>query len=89
MSMSFQTKEIIMAETYQFAVETGDIVEIPGGTLGIVTRWDIVVGGNCKRVWVYPFTNWLHRAYLILTGCTWFFDSRINRLKPIHRASRR
>lgn len=28
MSTSFQTKEIIMAETYQFAVETGDIVEM-------------------------------------------------------------
>ena len=78
-----------MPETYQFAVEIGDIVEIPGGTVGIVTGWDIVMGGNCKRVFVFPFTNWFHRAYLAFFGRTSFADEQINRLKPIHRASRR
>lgn len=75
-----------MQESYQMIARTGDIVLMPNGTVGIVNHWDIVAGGHCKEVRVYPFTNWLHRLYLTLTTKIWFYDEQINSLKPLFLA---
>ena len=64
----------------------GDIVLMPNSTIGIVNHWDIVCGGNVKEVRIYPFTHWLHRLFLTLTGKIWFYDKQINNLRVIHKA---
>lgn len=74
-----------MQESYHITVDTGDIVLMPNGTVGVVTYWDITMGEICKEVRVYPFTNCLHRLFLTLTHRTWFYDRDINKLKPIHK----
>lgn len=74
-----------MQESYQMTADVGDIVLMPNDTVGVVTHRDIIMGGNCKEVQVYPFTNWLHRLFLTLTTRTWFYDHDINKLKPIHK----
>lgn len=70
-------------ESYQFSAKAGDIVRMPCGTVGIVNYWDIVCGGNVKRVRVYPLTNFLHRLFLNLFMRTWFYDQGINNLTPL------
>lgn len=77
-----------MQESYQMAARTGDIVQMPNGTVGIINHWGIVAAGHCKEVRVYPFTNWLHRLYLTLTTKIWFYDQQINNLKPLFLAPR-
>jgi hypothetical protein len=72
-----------MKEKYQMTAKNGDIVLMPSGVVGVINHWDIVMGGNCKEVRVYPLTNWLHRLILTLTSRTWFYDDEINHLKPL------
>ncbi len=72
-------------ESYQMTAREGDIVKMPNGIIGIVTFWDIICGGNCKEVKVYPLTNWLHRLILVLHCKNWFYDSDINKLQLISR----
>jgi hypothetical protein len=72
---------------YRMAVQTGDIVKMPNGTVGVVNFWDITGGGHCKEVRVYPFTNWFHRLFLVLFCKDWFYDSDINKLQLISNFS--
>jgi hypothetical protein len=74
-----------MNGSYQMNVKVGDIVLLPNGIVGIVTFWDITMGGNCKEVFVHPFTNWIYYSLLFIFGRLWFCDREINKLKPIHR----
>lgn len=75
-----------MEEKYQMTVRVGDIVRMPNNVVGIVHYDEIVDGGNCRIVRVYPFTNWLHRLLLTLSEKTSFYDRKINDLRPLHLA---
>lgn len=77
-----------MKENYRMIARTGDIVLMPNGSLGIINHWGIVEFGHVKEVRVYPFTNWIHRIFLTLTGKIWFYNEQIDKLKPIHLAPR-
>jgi len=63
--------------------EVGEVVILPCGALAIVNGWDILCGGNVMEVTVYPFTNWLHRFWLFITGQTRFYDAQIDRLRRV------
>ena len=68
------------SNSFQMKSKEGDIVRMPNGTVGIISQWGIVCGGNVKEVQVYPLTNWLHRLWLTLTLQTWYYDDDINKL---------
>ncbi len=74
-----------MSDTeYRLESKEGDIVRMPGGTLAIVKGWDIIEGGNVKRVDLFPFTNWLHRLWLLATDKLTVYDGDINKLTLVH-----
>ena len=73
-------------EEYRLAAKTGDLVTMPNGTLAIVADWDIVCAGHAKEVRLFPFTNWLHRFWLVLTCQLTIHDGDINELSLV-RAS--
>jgi len=79
-------KKNFLQEFYQMTISKGDIVLLPNETVGIVNCCEIICGGNCKRVKVYPFTNLLHKLFLFSTNKTEFYDKNINKLKLLHRA---
>lgn len=70
-------------DAYQYTVQEGDLVRLPSGVLGIVTRVDIICCGNVKEASVYPFVDFLHHLWLSLTGQTRFYDKKINHLKKL------
>jgi hypothetical protein len=72
-----------LEKKYRMTVKKGDIVEMPNGVIGIVKNWDIVCGGNVKRVFIHPFANWLRRFWLCLTCKLEFYDEKIDDLKLI------
>lgn len=77
-----------MTEEYRLVAHTGDVVQMLNGVIGIINDWGIFHGGHIKLVHVHPFTNWLHRLFLVLTGKLWFGEEQINKLKPLCLAPR-
>lgn len=75
-----------MDRSYQFTAKKGDIVQMPNGTVGIISGIDLSFG-HSKEVFVFPFTNWLHRMLLVFRNKTHFSDRAISNLKIIHAAS--
>ncbi|MDX1608102.1 MAG: hypothetical protein R3251_02750 [Candidatus Spechtbacterales bacterium] len=72
-----------MEDKYQYTVREGDVVQMPGGTVGIVTKVEFDLGCVSKEVQIFPFTNWLHRVILSLFKKAIFFDNEINKLKLV------
>lgn len=68
---------------YVFEAKEGDIVRMPNGTLGVVTRIEIHPA-PAKEVRVYPFTNWAHRLWLTMSCALVFYDRDINLLELAH-----
>ena len=71
-------------ETYQFSSDQGDIVVLPSGELGIVSKWELLCVGHVKEVTVFPlFASSLKRFLGFFLGWYRFYDGEINKLRKV------
>lgn len=70
-------------EPYQFTSEEGDIVRLPSGDFGVITKQEIICAGHCKRVLVFPFVGAVKKFFGALFLSYEFLDNQINRLQRV------
>ncbi len=70
-------------EAYQFTVVKGDVVRLPNGDLGVISRQEILCAGHVNEVMVHPFVG-LVKLFFGSLSCRYrFYDAQFNRLQKV------
>lgn len=68
---------------YRMTSKELDVVRMKGGTIAVITRMEILCGGNVKEVTLQPLTGIFHRFFLYWTGRLRVAEDDINTLVKV------